>query len=123
MSLRSAALVLLSMTACVSLLISRSRLEGWHGVEVGEVRIVAEASADELDTLASDLAGFDAAFAHLIGSRIESRLPTTIYLLTKNPPPAAGYELSIDLPHDGIGARAERRCSREVTRIDSEIKM
>ncbi len=66
--------------ACASPGVPRDRLEGWHSVETAGLRIVAEATAQQLDALASDLAGFDAAFVHLLGHRIPSATPTTFYL-------------------------------------------
>ena len=45
------------------------------------MRLVAEASAEELDALAEDLSGFHAAFSFLIGREIASTGPTTIALV------------------------------------------
>jgi tetratricopeptide (TPR) repeat protein len=59
-------------------------LTGWHVVETNGVRIVAESSADELAARAAELAAFDAAFSHLIGTQNESHEPTTI-LLVRHP--------------------------------------
>jgi len=77
------AAVALCATACVG---ARPRvpskvLEGWQSIAAGDVRIVAQASARDAVAFASDLAGFDAAFAHLLGARIASSEPTTIYLI------------------------------------------
>ena len=56
-------------------------LEGWHSIEVGDVRLVAEASPRDAAALAAELAGFDAAFAYLVGGRIASHNPTAIHLI------------------------------------------
>ena len=83
MTLRAACLTLaaLAATACVGPHVPRAALEGWHSVAVGDVRVVAEASARETELLASHLAGFDAAFAHLLGRRLAAQRPTTIFLI------------------------------------------
>jgi Flp pilus assembly protein TadD len=64
-----AALLLVSTAGCLTLTGPSSPLKGWHGVESDSVRIVAEATAEEVEVVASDLAYFDAAFALLTGQR------------------------------------------------------
>jgi Flp pilus assembly protein TadD len=61
--------------------VRRASLDGWQTVETRGVRIVAEASAEEVDALAQDLSGFHAAFSFLIGREIASTGPTTIALV------------------------------------------
>ena len=91
MTRRAAALALAALcaTACAGPRFRSSVLDGWHAVETGGVRIVAEAGADELTARARDLARFDAAFAALISRRIPPTGPTTIYLVRD--PELAGH--------------------------------
>ena len=64
-------------------------LDGWQTVETRGVRLLAQASAEELDALAQDLSGFHAAFSFLIGREIPSTGRTTIALIRDPGSPAA----------------------------------
>src|SRR4030095_4252153 len=75
------ALALLCVAGCAGPPVRRASLDGWQTVETRGVRIVAEASAEEVDALAQDLSGFHAAFSFLIGREIASTGPTTIALV------------------------------------------
>ena len=56
-------------------------LDGWHAVDANGVRILAGASPEDTRELARELAGFDAAFAFLIGRQIAATGPTAIALI------------------------------------------
>ncbi len=75
------ALALLWVAGCAGPPVRRSSLDGWQTVETRGVRLVAEASAEELDALAQDLSGFHAAFSYLLGREIASTGRTTIALV------------------------------------------
>jgi Flp pilus assembly protein TadD len=76
------AAIALAMTACAGPRpLAPGTLAGWYSVEVGDVRLIVQASAPEAAELASDLAGFDAAFAHLLGRRLPAARPTVIHLI------------------------------------------
>lgn len=83
MSVRGAALELVMLCAigCFGPRLERSALDGWHAVEVNGVRMVAETSARDLHELARDLAGFDAAFALVMGRQLPATTPTAIALI------------------------------------------
>jgi Flp pilus assembly protein TadD len=58
-----------------------TRLAGWHAVEAGDTRLIGDLAPEELQTLAGDLARFEAIFAKLAGwPGAASATPLTIYL-------------------------------------------
>ena len=75
------ALVVLCVIGCAGPRLARPALDGWHSVSVNDIRIIANGTAEETRALARDLAGFDAAFAFLIGRQIPATGPTTIALI------------------------------------------
>jgi Flp pilus assembly protein TadD len=92
--LRAAALALVALCAsgCAGPSIHRSALDRWQVVETVGVRIVADAPPRELDALARDLAGFDAAFSFLIGRKLAASGPTT-FVLIRDPELAGRFGL------------------------------
>jgi len=66
---------------CAGMRVKPASLDGWRAVDASGVRIVAQASASEVDALAQELAGFDAAFSFLLGHRIAPTGPATIVLI------------------------------------------
>jgi len=74
-------LALLWVAGCAGPAVRPASLDGWQTVETRGVRLVAEASGEELDALARDLSGFHAAFSYLIGREIASTTRTTIALV------------------------------------------
>ena len=79
--LSALALALLWVAGCAGPAVRPASLDGWQTVETRGVRLVAQASAEELDALARDLSGFHAAFSYLIGREIASTTRTTIALV------------------------------------------
>jgi Flp pilus assembly protein TadD len=75
------ALLLVWVSGCAGPAIRRSSLDGWQTVTTRGVRILADASPEELDAIAQDLSNFHAAFSYLIGREITSPGPTTIALI------------------------------------------
>jgi Flp pilus assembly protein TadD len=75
------AAVALSLAACAGPAVKPAELRGWHSIAAGDVRLIVEGTAREAEAYAGDLAGFDAAFAHLIGRKLASQTPTAIHLI------------------------------------------
>ena len=93
------ALALLWVAGCAGPPVRRTSLDGWQTVETRGVRIVAEASAEELDALAGDLSGFHAAFSFLLGREITSTGPTTIALVRDS---ALAGRIGLGQGHGGL---------------------
>ncbi len=75
------AVALLCVAGCAGPAVRRASLDGWQTVETRGVRLISDASAEELDALAHDLSGFHAAFSFLLGREIVPTGPTTIALV------------------------------------------
>jgi tetratricopeptide (TPR) repeat protein len=66
---------------CASAPLPRVAFDDWQTVEARGMRIIAQIRPEELDGLARELAGFDAAFSFLLGKRLAPPDPTTIFLI------------------------------------------
>ena len=76
-------LLLLAPMGCIPMsLIPRAQLDGWSVVQVGDLRLLGDIAAEDIQHFADDLALFDATFAHLVGwSPGTGAVPTTVLLI------------------------------------------
>ena len=81
MRLRGAVCVIVAVLATGCQEFALRGPDAWYGVEVDEVRLLAQGPREDLDAIATELAAFQAAFRMLVGGTIESPHPTTMILI------------------------------------------
>ncbi len=104
MTLRATLLPLaLRALSCVGSRSPTVAVHDWHVVELDGVRHVAELHSVELRARAAELAGFQAAFAHLVGAPTGAQRPTTIHLVRH---PAIAGQLGLGRVRGGWAMKA-----------------